>query len=163
MGIAQDLLHQAAHLAVYQGVNATQSDLRRAVSTAYYALFHLLVEDGGTRWHGGSAAAETGLQRALEHGPMKNSSLQFKGAQWQDWHGSQQTVPPPLRRVAQAFIDLQEERHLADYNNHEQWTVTEVQAILNTARSAFEDWLSIRTDPMAGNYLLSMLLGKRRQ
>jgi|GEM_PF-1628274 len=94
---------------------------------------------------------------------MKNSSLQFKGAQWQDWHGSQQTVPPPLRRVAQAFIDLQEERHLADYNNHEQWTVTEVQAILNTARSAFEDWLSIRTDPMAGNYLLSMLLGKRRQ
>lgn len=52
---------------------------------------------------------------------------------------------------------------MADYNNHEQWTVTEVQAILNTARSAFEDWLSIRTDPMAGNYLLSMLLGKRRQ
>ena len=120
------------------------------------------MEDGGQRWLGGSAAAETGAQRALDHGPMKNSSLQFKGAQWLDWHGVQQTVPPELQRLALAFVDLQEERHFADYNNHEPWTPTEVQAILATTPSAFQDWLSIRTHPMAGNYLLSMLLGKRR-
>ena len=40
MGLAQDLLQQAEHLALYHGVNATQADFRRAVSTAYYALFH---------------------------------------------------------------------------------------------------------------------------
>jgi hypothetical protein len=95
LGLAGDLLQQADHLATYQGVNATQADLRRAVSTAYYALFHLLVEDGGQRWQGGSAPAVTGLERGLDHGPMKNSSVQFKGAQWKDWHGSQQTVPAP--------------------------------------------------------------------
>ena len=132
------------------------------MSTAYYALFQLLVEDGGRRWRGGSPAAETGIQRAFDHGPMKHSALQFKGAQWQDWQGMQQPVPPALRRLAKAFIDLQEERHWADYGNHEQWTATEVQEILNTAESAFEDWSSIAADPMAGDYLLSMLLGKRR-
>jgi hypothetical protein len=63
---------------------------------------------------------------------------------------------------AQAFIDLKEDRHLADYDNYEQWTAAEIQAILNTAGSAFRHWDSIREDPMAGNYLLSVLLGKRR-
>ena len=93
---------------------------------------------------------------------MKQSSLQFNKSHWIDWHGTKQPVPAALRHVAQAFIDLQEDRHLADYDNYEQWTATEVQAILNTAGSAFRDWGSIREDPMAGNYLLSMLLGKRR-
>lgn len=61
-----------------------------------------------------------------------------------------------------AFVDLQEERHTADYDNHEQWSLTEVQAILNTAQTAFQDWQSIRADDMAGNYLLAMLLRKAR-
>ena len=69
---------------------------------------------------------------------------------------------PPLRELARAFVDLQEDRHTADYDNHEQWSPTEVQATLNTARSAFQRWQSIRTDPMAGNYLLAMLLNKQR-
>ncbi|MCU1261204.1 MAG: hypothetical protein JWO80_4089 [Bryobacterales bacterium] len=161
MGLAQDLLQQASHLATYEGSNPSQAALRRAVSTAYYALFHLVVEDAGRYWQG-SVAAVTGVERALNHGPMKNSSIQFTNSNWTDWHDITQPVPPPLRSVARAFIELQEERHAADYNNHEQWTVTEVQTLLNTAAEAFRDWLSIRTHPMAGNYLLSMLLGKQR-
>jgi len=93
---------------------------------------------------------------------MNNTSLQFRTPIWRDWHGQQMSVPPPLQRVAQAFINLQEERHVADYDSHEQWTLTDVQALVNTARSAFHDWLLVRADPLAGNYLLSMLLGKRR-
>ena len=71
-------------------------------------------------------------------------------------------MPSTLQRVASAFVDLQEERHTADYDNSEQWSLTEAQAILNKARSALQDWQSIRTDPMAGNYLLTMLLNKQR-
>jgi len=67
-----------------------------------------------------------------------------------------------LRNVASAFVDLQEERQAADYDNNEQWSTTDVETILNTARSAFLDWRTIRTDPMAGNYLLTMLLPKQR-
>jgi len=64
--------------------------------------------------------------------------------------------------VAQSFAELQDERHTADYDNHEEWTVSDVQELLDTAAAAFEDWQSVRTDPLAGDYLLSMLLGKSR-
>jgi hypothetical protein len=161
MGIAHDLLGQANHLATYEGNNPTQASLRRAVSTAYYALFHLLVEEAAQRWQG-SPESRHGLERAFDHGPMKTTSLQFRAATWQDWFGVSRPVPWEVRRVASAFVDLQEERHTADYDNHEQWSLTEVQEILIAAQTAFQDWQSIRTDPMAGNYLLAMLLRKPR-
>jgi uncharacterized protein (UPF0332 family) len=161
MGLAEDLLQQADHLATYEGLNPSQASLRRAVSTAYYALFHLLVEEAALRWNG-SPEAKTGMERGFQHGPMKNVSIQFRKQAWQDWHGNQRQIPSAIQKIASAFVDLQEERHTADYDNHEQWSVTDVQAILDTARSAFQHWHSIRTDPMAGNYLLAMLLNKQR-
>ncbi len=84
----------------------------------------------------------TGLERAFHHGSMKNTSKQFENLHWTDWHGVVQPVPPALRRVARAFIVLQEERHIADYDN--------VETLLSTAGAAFRDWLSVRSDPMAG-------------
>jgi hypothetical protein len=50
MGLAQDLLQQADHLVAYEGVNPSQASLRRSVSTAYYALFGLLIEHAAPRW-----------------------------------------------------------------------------------------------------------------
>jgi hypothetical protein len=88
MGLAQDLLQQADHLAAYEGANPSQASLRRAVSTAYYALFHLLVEEAGQRWSG-SSEARTGMERAFQHGPMKNTSMQFRKKIWEDWHSNQ--------------------------------------------------------------------------
>ena len=161
MGLAEDLLQQADHLATYQGPNASQASLRRAVSTAYYALFHLLIEEAALRWSG-SPEAQTGLERGFQHGSMKNTSVQFRKQSWRDWHGNERGIPVVIQNIASAFVDQQEERHTADYDNHEQWTVTEVQATLDTARLAFQHWYSIRTDPMAGNYLLAMLLSKQR-
>ena len=162
MGVAHELLLQAHYLATYQGSGARQVDLRRAISAAYYAMFHLLVEDGGQRWLGGSAAAVTGLQRAFDHGPMKNTSQQYMVQQKLDWHGVPQEVPVALRRVARAFVNLQDYRHIADYDNFKQWSVSDAEDILDTTEAAFQDWLSIRADPIAGDYLLAMLLGKRR-
>ena len=93
---------------------------------------------------------------------MKQTSLLFSGPHWFDWRGSRQIAPPALQRVAQVFVNLQEDRHLADYDNYEHWTTTEAQEALDKAKAAFEDWDFIRTDPMDGNDLLAMLLGKRR-
>ena len=66
MGLAHDLLQLADHLATYEGVNPGQASLRRAVSTAYYALFHLLVQDAAMRWTG-SSEAQTGIERGWLH------------------------------------------------------------------------------------------------
>src|SRR5882724_4642718 len=109
MGLAQDLLQQADHLVTYEGINPTQASLRRAVSTAYYALFHLLIEDAALRWSG-SSEAQTGMERGFQHGSMKSISIQFRKQNCQDWHGAHQAVPLAIQRVAGAFVDLQEER-----------------------------------------------------
>lgn len=161
MGLAQDLLQLANHLAMYEGDNPTQAALRRAVSTAYYALFHLLTIDAAQRLQE-LPATFPGLERSFQHGLMKNISMQFQNATWTDWQGKTQAVPPTLQFVAKTFFYLQEKRHTADYDNHKQWTVIEVQTLLDTTQLAFDNWLSVRTNPIAGNYLLAMLLGKQR-
>jgi len=93
---------------------------------------------------------------------MKSVSMKFRSPIWHDWRGVPQPLPEELRRVAAVFADLQEERHIADYDNNEQWSSGEVIDLLQAAARAFADWESIRTHPMAGNYLLAMLLPKQR-
>ncbi len=88
--------------------------------------------------------------------------MKFSAAAWRDWQGTTQPIPEEVRRVASAFAELQEERHTADYDNHERWSLSEAQLLLNTTTAAFEDWESIRTHPMAGNYLLAMLVQRQR-
>ena len=162
MGLAQDLLAQANHLATYEGINPSQAALRRSVSTAYYALFLWMVHVAAMRWLGGSSAATTGLERAFSHGSMKNGSVQFNNLYWEDWHGVIQAVPDEIRNVAKAFTKLQQQRHIADYDNHLLWSSTDVRTVLTTAASAFANWEEIREHPLAGSYLLLMLIGKGR-
>lgn len=45
MAFAEDLLVQACNLARRERTKPKQASLRRAVSTAYYAPFHLLIKD----------------------------------------------------------------------------------------------------------------------
>jgi uncharacterized protein (UPF0332 family) len=56
-----DLLEQAKHLANREKKRPRQASLRRAVSTVYYALFHLLVHEATLNWR----RVE---QRASSHG-----------------------------------------------------------------------------------------------
>ncbi len=103
MGIAQDPLAQAYHLITYEGDNPTQASLRRAVSTAYYGLFHLLTEEAAVLWQG-SPEATTGVARAFQHGSMKSTSLKFSGPVWQDWRGTER-VRALLNAATAAFGD----------------------------------------------------------
>ena len=161
MGITQDLLHQSHRLAIHGGLHSTQADYRRAVSAAYYAIFHLIGEECGQRWLGASPEAETAVQRALDHVAVRNVSGQFKNV-WRSWSGANIAVPPPLERFASTVTNLQIERHSADYDNSRNWTEGEVLDRINSAEYAVHDWLSVREEPIAGDYLLAILLGKRR-
>src|ERR1700682_5193702 len=70
MAFADDLLKQAYHLANKEKKNPKQASLRRAVSTAYYALFHLLIDEAVGNW---SVARQRGvLARTFDHGKMKS-------------------------------------------------------------------------------------------
>ena len=50
MSLHHDLLEQAKHLTGRERGRPKQASLRRAVSTAYYALFHLLVDEATRCW-----------------------------------------------------------------------------------------------------------------
>jgi hypothetical protein len=69
MSFADDLLKQAYHLARKERKNPKQASLRRAVSTAYYALFHLLIDEAVGNWS--VARQRSLLARTFDHGPMR--------------------------------------------------------------------------------------------
>jgi uncharacterized protein (UPF0332 family) len=162
VGVAEDLLTLANALANPAPTDPEQVWLRRSVSTAYYALFHLLVGEAVQGWSG-SQSARLGLERAFQHTNMKEVSRTVKQGSWRGWSTPPPPLPAELRAVATAFIDLQDARHQADYDNTKTWTVTRVSVKIADAESAFENWKKIRTDPAANEYLLSLLIGKKRE
>jgi hypothetical protein len=76
VAFADDLLKDAHHLAARGGKNPKQSSLRRAVSTAYYALFHLLIADFTANWHVRGERARLG--RMFEHRKMSGATLKLQ-------------------------------------------------------------------------------------
>ncbi len=162
MGIAEDLLALADRLAAPVAGEHEQASLRRSISTAYYALFHLLVQESVQKWSG-SATARFGLERRFEHKIMKDVSNAVWRSSWRGWSVPSPAVPPELQAVAQAFVDLQEARQQADYDNSRTWKSTDVRAIVTDTQLAFENCARIRTHPVANEYLLSLLIGNKRE
>jgi hypothetical protein len=72
MLFAEDLLDLARDIADMDADNPRQASLRRAVSTAYYALFHLLISEATSNWR--QVELRPALGRIFEHGKMKNAS-----------------------------------------------------------------------------------------
>jgi uncharacterized protein (UPF0332 family) len=162
MGVAEEFLTLAVRLSQPASTDPEQACLRRAVSTAHYALFHLLAQEGVQVWNG-SPSARLGLERVFEHRRMKEVSLLLSKGHWRGWSAPRLPVPSELKEVAQTFIDLQDARHRADYDNAKTWTPVEVSAQVEAVQIAFDSWRQIRSSPAAGEYLLSLLIGKKRE
>lgn len=141
-----DLLVQARHLAEKEPVDPRQASLRRAASTAYYALFHLLVTEAARAL----APRKTGplpqlLGRAFVHEEMAQACRTFSGGGALPgvvavFYPGGVTIPGELQRVAEAFVVLQKARHDADYGTHKVWTRTEAITEVERAEEAFRDW-----------------------
>ena len=88
----------------------SQADLRRAISAAYYAVFHTLAAPNAELVAGQpkSSMSSYAWERVLPPLGPRQSAEQSPG-------GSEPTVPT-RRNFARAFIDLQDSRHRADYN-----------------------------------------------
>ena len=110
-----------------------QENLRRAVSTAYYAMFHTLANSnadtlvGTPKGNNDDAAAWNRTYRALEHGAARNRLR----------HARQMALfPDGVREFGDVFIDLQRERNTADYNPDRTFTVSSTLRVINHARQA---------------------------
>src|SRR5580658_1282452 len=166
MSRADDLLQLAEELSNLHAPNHRQVDLSRAVSTAYYALFHLLISEATANWH--VAVLRDSLGRIFEHGKMKSACEN----QVSELNAYSDSNPPPSREqvvsihlhwVANTFVQSQQQRNDADYNAAKQWTDTEVAAQVASVDQAFRSWRIIRGELAAQMLLISMLGGMERR
>ena len=114
-----------------------QASLRRAISTAYYAVFHSLARtaadlivgtDRNEAWHQ--------AHRALEHGSAKNACLNQR---------AMLKFPPEIQEFAYAFAILQTARQRADYSLEDRYSQLDANAAINIANNAIRALYKVGT------------------
>ena len=116
--------------------SATQTELRRAVSCAYYAMFHTLALSNANTLIGASPAdqqrwAWQQTYRAADHRPTRNK---LSGASL----GGR--FPGAIRRFGVAFADVQRARHSADYDPHSEFSATDVTDLIDRAETTIANF-----------------------
>ncbi len=117
------LIEQADRLITPPGGGAPrQADLRRAISNAYYSLFHAVVAQAADDFVGKTHRTIPRyalVYRSIDHKPLrklceeiKKTNLRAKYSTYSPTGG----FGPDFIALATAVIDLQEKRHLADYD-----------------------------------------------
>ena len=110
-----------------------EANLRRAVSTAYYALFHCLASccadtiAGADRHH----PAWRQTYRALDHGTVRNRCRRTDYVT---------KFPAEIQHFAAAFDDMQRERHKADYDPSAQFSKMAVIQDINETMEAITEF-----------------------
>jgi len=165
MAFPEDLLEQAHHLAQRERKRPKQASLRRAVSTAYYALFHLLISETTKNWK--RPAQRFTLARMFDHSQMGKVC----SAKRDSLNAHFKSTPPPspiltaskhLHLVAEAFVQMLQDRHTADYDSSTKWTRTDTMEKIQLVQAAFRSWKAIRNDHEAQNFLVTLLLKERK-
>ena len=161
MTLAADLLEQAYHLAGRDRGRPKQASLRRAVSSAYYSVFHLLIADGAARFSS-SAALRPAVGRAFEHRKLLGAARSIVGVHrqpsQQHWLRAhlQGGVSDGLSRFCEQFVDLYRERHVADYDVGVSFTRQHALESVNAAEAAHGAWKAERATE---NALVLLLVG----
>lgn len=159
MAYHDELLRQANDLVHKNPNHPTQADLRRSVSSAYYALFHLLIFEACLNWS--NDISRPGLARMFDHGMMKKVSKRVTDLGKMPYAGENLVIVGKLRSFAGLFVQLQEQRHEADYNIKDPWTLTQSLKETLEANRAFVMWQEIRTEKISQDYLVSLLIRPR--
>lgn len=172
MAYVNDLLEQADVFAKADGLGKPrQANLRRAVSAAYYALFHA-INDGAVRTLLGSKDANgllgARLSRVIEHRSVLIAAKWFAsdivsmppsiGAARESPKGP---IDANLRRTCEAVISLQDERHRADYDLWKPFVRNDVLAKVEQSRRAVDSLEQLDSTPDTRLFFLGCLFGER--
>lgn len=145
--LSADLLRQAYSLLDSATGRPRQIDLRRAVSNAYYAVFHALTDRSARLVVSGASRERFRryVRRGFPHGRMRLTCGKFGALPTAKRRGTAvipllpvvvEEVTTEIRRIATAFYELQEERHDADYDHTRSYTKSEVINRLAQAEDA---------------------------
>lgn len=155
MKLPDRLLELAKTLTSLEVKRPRQATLRRATSTAYYSVFHLLVREYAGLFSNDSKVCGA-IGRTVNHLDITAAARDFSAAPIRlpaalDKLGI--TATAELVDVAQAFTNLQAERHDADYDLSLTYSRDEVAGFVEVAQTAFENWAVARKTPAAGIFL----------
>jgi hypothetical protein len=161
--LPEELLEQAKFLLT---LPPNQANLRRAVSTAYYSLFHLLIRATALKWT--EPAHQARIARIFEHERMKRvSGATIKSMAAEKGVGDSSSIEVisrmELLSVAQSFVILQQARHDADYNLEKPLDARDAIAQVDEANSAFVSWERTRQSEVAKDYLFSLLFKEKER
>ena len=168
MSLHAELLKQAHHLATKEPRRPSQASLRRAISASYYALFHLLVDDATRRMIPGRdrASIRQCVSRAFRHSDMRTVCKSFAAGNPPSKLAPAFTgvaIDSRLIAIAQAFQDLQEARHQADYNTYRLFQKSEALYYHQLAGRVLQDWKDIRRTVQADAFLAGLLVTRHIQ
>jgi hypothetical protein len=126
-------------------------------------LFHLLISEATLNWK--RVEYRDALARVFEHGKMKSACRKKMGELTAYYEtgpqaGTELIVAQHLHRVSETFVEAQQNRHAADYDNSRAWTRTAVTAEIESVGEAFESWRTIRDQDVAQAFLVSLFGGK---
>lgn len=129
---------------------------RRAVSAAYYAMFHALASEGATLLLGPKAAdARTSnwlrVYRALDHGAARRA---LADPTWRT------ATTDANRTFAERFVEMQALRHLADYDPTAAFSRHQVADRIDTAEQTIERWLTTPADQRLGFCIRLLFRGR---
>ena len=170
MNLAADLLEQAKDLldntrAENRG-RPQQAKLRRSISTAYYSLFSLLVEEAAIEMIGGGSkkkALRGYVSRAISHEAIRGVCKGFANRNPDDKIKSalaDHEIPEDLFDIAITCHDLQVERHEADYNFIRNFTKEEAINAVEKATEAHRRWKDIKDNEATKVFLTALIVYK---
>ena len=144
--IYSDLIDLARKIAELDPRKPRQANLRRAVSTAYYAVFHYLVDEVCCAQIGTQNSQKEyrhALARAFAHTSMKDACTGFAGGTLKaaivkgfprDANGKY-PIPIEIQDIAGTFVELQQKRYQADYDLSERFRKLEVLTLIDQANT----------------------------
>lgn len=149
--IYDDLLELAEHLARRETRRPKQVSLRRATSTAYYAVFHALAYLCAKALVGWTKdwIFVTPIYRSLDHATAKKLFGRTREKYGED-----------VAEIGRIFILLQQERHNADYDPEFSLTRQETLELIRLAREAVQATLALSVDKQL--LLAVNLIGRQR-
>jgi hypothetical protein len=129
-----------------------QANLRRAVSSAYYAMFHFLSEEAARIFVGAGQQDRMRrdlARRAVAHTRLKDVCQEFLKATPRDllkpyWPATGTPGSSDMATVCQNLIALQEFRHLADYDFSVSVSRTQALDACEKAKEAMDAWHKLK-------------------
>ena len=117
-----------------------QDSLRRAVSAAYYAMFHALASSNadclvGTPDNQLTEHAWSRIYRGLNHNSARRNLIQ-----------NQDLFSRQIQEFADIFAQLQDVRQSADYDPNRTFTLPETLALIDLAASAIQGFMQTDAD-----------------